>query len=303
VKIAQRPIVVSPRIARATDLIERARVAEELGVDQIWLDQLPDQRDATVVAGAYLQHTKTAMVGTAILPIYARHPLTTVQTALSLADLYQDRFILGLGFSHHYVNEHVLGYQQGPPIRAMREYLHIVRSLLVDGEVDTEGSHFSAHARYVSTRRPTPLVIAALRPQMIRLAVEYTDGLLVWLCSPRFVSEHVTPVVEKACARFGKDPAEFQVMTLLPAYATGDPRSAYERMNRQFATYRLIPYYRSILEAYGPVDAEQLCLFGSKDRIQARMAEFRAAGATAIVSPVGPSLEDFAQTISAAFDP
>jgi 5,10-methylenetetrahydromethanopterin reductase len=302
-RTAQRPIIVSPRITHAADLIERARVAEELGVDQIWLEQFPDQRDATVVAGAYLHYTKTATVGTAILPIYARHPLTTVQTALSLADLYQDRFILGLGFSHHYVNEHVLGYQQGPPIGVMREYLHIVRSLLVDGEVDTEGRHFTTHARYMSTRRPTPLVIAALRPQMVQLAVEYTDGLLLWLCSPRFVAERVTPVVEQACARFGKDPAEFQVMALVPAYASDDPREAYEHINRQFKTYRLIPYYRPILEAYGPMDAEQLCLFGSKDRIQSRIAEFRAAGATAIVSPFGSSLEEFARTISAAYEP
>lgn len=302
-KTAQRPIIMSARLARAADLIERARVAEELGVDQIWLDQLPDQRDATVVAGAFLQQTRTVTVGTAIQPIYARHPLTTVQTALTLADLYQDRFILGLGLSHHYVNEHVLGYQQGPPIRAMREYLHIVRSLLVDGEVDADGQHFSAHARYVSTRRPTPLVMAALRPQMIRLAVEYTDGLLLWLCSPRFVAEHVTPVVEKACARFGKDPADFQVMTMVPAYASDDTKAAYELINRQFRTYRLIPYYRAILEAYGPIDAEQLCLFGSKDRIQTRMAEFRAAGSTVLVSPGGSSVEEFGHTISAAFEP
>lgn len=300
---AQRPIVVSPRIARATDLMDRARVAHELGVDRIWLEQLPDQRDATVVAGAFLHAATTAMVGTAILPIYTRHPVSAVQAALTLSDLYDGRFMLGLGFSHHYVNDYVLGYRQGPPIRVMREYLRIVRGLLTDGAVTSEGEHFTARARYAATRRPTPLFLAALRPQMIRLAVEYCDGILLWLCSPRFVQEQVTPVVEKACARFGKDPADFQVMALLPAYAADDPSEAYEQVAQQFKAYRLIPYYRHVLEAYGAIDPPELCLFGSKDRIQTRMAAYRDAGCTPAISPFGESLEDFADTIAAAYEP
>jgi 5,10-methylenetetrahydromethanopterin reductase len=303
VKPAQRPIVVSPRITLASDLMDRARVADELGVDQIWLEQLPDQRDATIVAAAFLQTARSAMVGAAILPIYTRHPVTTVQAALTLADLYGGRFLLGLGFSHHYVNEYVLGYRQGPPIAAMREYLRIVKGLLAGGSVTSEGQHFTARARYAATRRPTPLYLAALRPQMIRLAVEHCDGILLWLCTPRFVREQVAPVVEKACARFGKDPAEFQVMALLPAYAADDPRKAFEQVAQQFKAYRLIPYYRHVLEAYGPIDPEELCLFGSKDRIQSRMATFRDAGCTPAISPFGDSLEEFADTIAAAYEP
>jgi 5,10-methylenetetrahydromethanopterin reductase len=302
VKAAQRPIVVSPRIAHATDLMDRARVADELGVDQIWLEQLPDQRDATVVAGAFLQAARSATVGTAILPIYTRHPVSAAQAALTLADLYEDRFMLGLGLSHHYVNDYVLGYRQGPPIRVMREYLRIVRGLLSDGVVSSEGQHFTARARYAASRRPTPLLLAALRPQMIQLAVEYGDGILLWLCSPRFVREQVTPVVEKACAKFGKDPAEFRVMALLPAYASNDPRHAYEQATQQFKAYRLIPYYRHVLEAYGTIDPEELCLFGSRDRIQSRMAEFRAAGCTPAISPFGESLDEFAETIACAYE-
>jgi F420-dependent oxidoreductase-like protein len=297
----QRPILVSPRITRAQDLLDRARVAAELGVDRIWLDQLPDQRDATVVAGAYLQTAPSAMVGTAVLPVYSRHPVSAVQAALTLADLYGDRFILGLGLSHHYVNDYVLGYRQGPPIRVMREYLRIVRGLLTEGAITSEGEHFTARARYAATRRPTPVFIAALRPQMIRLAVEYCDGILLWLCSPRFIREQVTPVVEKACAELGKDRAQFEVTALLPAYVCTDPGAAFEQAEQGFKAYRLIPYYRHVLDAYGPIDPQELCLFGSKDLIQDRLAEFRAAGCTPTISPYGETLDEFAATISAAY--
>jgi F420-dependent oxidoreductase-like protein len=301
-KHAQRPIVVSPRIPVASDLLDRARVAGELGVDQIWLEQLPDQRDTTVVAGAFLQQAPTAQVGTSILPIYTRHPVAAAQAALTLADLYGDRFLLGLGLSHHYVNDYVLGHRQGPPIKTMREYLRIVRGLLTEGAVTSEGEHFTARARYSATRRPTPLYLAALRPQMINLAVEYGDGILLWLCSPRYVREQVTPVVEQACARFGKDPADFQVLALLPAGVTPDPAEAYEQVAAQFKAYRLVPYYRHVLEAYGAIDPTELSLFGSEDHIRTRMAEYRDAGCTPAISPWGDTLDEFAATITAAYE-
>lgn len=301
-KPPQRPIVVSPRIPAADDLLARARVAGELGVDQIWLEQLPDQRDALAVAGAFLHAAPTTHVGTAILPVYGRHPVSAAQAALTLADLYDARFLLGLGFSHNYVNDYVLGCQQGPPIRTMREYLRIVRGLLDEGAVTSEGEHFTARARYAATRRPTPLFLAALRPQMISLAVEFCDGILVWLCSPRYVQEQITPVVERSCARFGKDPAEFQVLALLPACVSDDPSTAYAEAAAQFNAYRLVPYYRHVLEAFGGIDPTQLCLFGSKDHIQTRMAQYREAGATPAISPWGDGLDGFAATIAAAYD-
>lgn len=300
---AKRPIVVSPRIALASDLTDRARIAEKLGVDQIWLDQLPDQRDATIVASTFLHTAPSAMVGTAIQPIYSRHPVSAAQSALTLSDLSDGRFMLGLGFSHHFVNEYVLGYQQGPPIAVMREYLKIVKGLLDEGSVTYEGKYFTARARYAGTRKPTPLYVAALRPQMIRLAVEYCDGILLWLCTPRFIREQVTPVVEEACARLGKDPKDFQVIALLPAYAAEDTAEVFDQASRQFKAYRLIPYYRHVLEAHGDIDAAELCLFGSKDRIQTRMAAFREAGCTPAISPFGDSLEEFADTILAAYEP
>ena len=65
------------------------------------------------------------------------------------------------------------------------------------------------------------MIATALRPQMIRLAVECCDGIVLWLCTPRFVREQVTPHVERACSDFDKDPKEFQVITVLPTY-TGE---------------------------------------------------------------------------------
>lgn len=299
--LAQRPIMISPRFAPAAELIKRAQLAEELGVDEIWLEQQPDQRDALIAASNYLTAAPSATVGTAVLPVYARHPVATAQAALTLADFSDGRFILGLGFSHQFVNEYILGYQQGPPIGVMREYLRIIKELIRDGKVIYEGRYFTARAQYVGTRRPIPIFLAALRPQMIRLAVRYCDGIVLWLCGPRFIREHITPVVERACEEFGRDPKEFRVVALLPTYAGKHTDVAREEFAQTVKAYRLIPVYRFVLDMYGAIDADQLCLIGSEAYIQDRMAEFRDAGAAPVISPICDTLDEFGEAVRAAY--
>ncbi|MEU8180099.1 LLM class flavin-dependent oxidoreductase [Micromonospora sp. NPDC049044] len=303
-KHAQRPVVLSARSGPADEQTGRARIAEELGVDQIWIEQQPDQRDSTIVAANYLHHAPSAAVGTSVLPVYTRNPVTTAQAALTLADFSGGRFMLGLGFSHQFVNEYVLGCQQGPPIAVMREYLKIVKGMMHQGSVMFEGKYFTAHANYLGFRHPVPLYLAALRPQMIRLAVTECDGIVLWLCSHRFVREHITPMVERVCAEVGKDPDEFKVITILPTY-TGKThaKSTFEQFCQTVKAYRLIPYYRYVLEAHGTIEPEQLCLIGSEEHIRERMAEFRDAGCTPIPSPLGATYEEFAEDVLAAYGP
>lgn len=299
--LAHRPIMISPRFAPAAELIRRAQLAEELGVDEIWLEQQPDQRDAIVAASSYLNAAPSATVGTAVLPVYSRHPVAMAQAALTLSDFSNGRFILGIGFSHQFVNEYVLGYRQGPPIAVMREYLKIVKELILDGNAIFEGRYFTAHAQYVGTRRHIPIFLAALRPQMIRLAVRYCDGIVLWLCSPRFVRERITPVIEQACAEFGRDPKEFRVIALLPTYAGKHADVARDEFAQTVKAYRLIPFYRFVLEAYGTIDPDQLCLIGSEAYVQDRMAEFRDAGATPVISPICDTLDEFGEAVRAAY--
>src|SRR5882672_10095511 len=156
-KPARRPLMISPRYGSVGELTKRVQIADRLGVDQLWLEQQPDQRDALVVAAAYLNAAPTATVGTAVLPIYARHPVAMAQAAATLTEFSGGRFILGLGLGHRFINEFVLGYQQGPPIVTMREYLSIVRSLLADGVASTEGRTFTARSRYSSPHQPVPI--------------------------------------------------------------------------------------------------------------------------------------------------
>ena len=299
--VARRPLIVSPRLFSADELLSRVRIADQLGIDEFWLEQQPDQRDATIFAAAYLNAAPTRTVGTAVLPVYARHPVSMTQSAASLAEVSGGRYQLGLGFSHQFINEFVLGYKQGPPIRVMREYLSIVRELITTGSVDMDGEIFSAHAQYTSPRRPVPFYLAALRPQMIRLAVEFCDGILILLCSPRYIREHVMPVVHEACAEFGKSVDEFRVLVNLPAYAGSDAADHQAQWAKYVTSYRMLPYYRYVLDFHGKHDADVLSLIGSREQIQDRIGEYRATGCVPVPQPIRVLEDEFIQTVEACY--
>jgi alkanesulfonate monooxygenase SsuD/methylene tetrahydromethanopterin reductase-like flavin-dependent oxidoreductase (luciferase family) len=78
----------------------RAKEAERLGYESVWVTQLPDARDAAVLLAAYAAATQWVRLGTGVLPIYTRHPSAMAQMAASLDELSAGRFILGIGVSH-----------------------------------------------------------------------------------------------------------------------------------------------------------------------------------------------------------
>jgi F420-dependent oxidoreductase-like protein len=300
---AQRPINVSTAETTLDDVLERVALVEELGCDQIWLEQQPDERDSLVAASEYLRVAPTAQVGTGVLPIYARHPVAAAIAAMTIGEASGGRFVLGLGYSHYFVNDYILGQKQGPPLVAMREYLTIVRSLLDNGSANVQGQHFSAHARYRPPRPRVPLVIAALRPGMIRLAAEFSDGMLLWLCPTRYIKDKVMPAVYRACDEVGRDPDDFAVIAPVSSYVGARPDEVSGAFFRTLDAYRLIPLYRQVMEYGAPYDPHDLSIIGSESYAQDRMEEYRAAGVTPAVSPLGDTLEEFHDTVLAVYGP
>lgn len=296
-----RPLVISPRYEGTGELLKRVRLAEHLGIDQVWLEQQPDQRDALITAAAYLQAAPSVSVGTAVLPVYARHPVAMAQAAGTLAEFSSGRFILGLGYSHKFVNEYVLGMEQGPPIGVMREYTDIVRRLLTRGEADTEGVHFTAHAQYTDPPGSVPLYLAALRPQMIRLAVQVGQGIIIWLSSLRYIQEEIMPVVRAACVESGKNEEDFTVLTILPTYCGGERTERLAQWEKSVASYRMLPYYRHVLDAHGKPSPEELALIGPPEAVGEWMSLFRSAGCVPVPAPMSASDEDFISAVEACY--
>jgi F420-dependent oxidoreductase-like protein len=290
--------------------LERARLAEDIGCESVWLSQLPTERDSALVLAAYAAATARVGLGSFVFPIYTRHPTATAQMAATLDELAGGRFRLGIGVSHKVTVEGLWGLRLEHPADAMREYLAIVRTLLVEGSVGFEGEHFTARAAYTAPRRPDlPILIAALGPRMLELAGELADGVALWMCSPRYIESHVVPRVRAGRERAGRSLDGFEIVAALDASLTTDLEGARAVFRERFQRYAGLPYYRSMLDASGfgeqlargeITDAmlHEMAGMGDERAVREAVRRYRDAGAT--LPLIGP----FAQHEGAAgFEP
>jgi probable F420-dependent oxidoreductase len=125
-------------------------------------------------------------LGTAIVPAYTRGPALIAMSAATMANAAPGRFVLGLGTSSPVIVGNWNGIAFDEPYKKARDVLRIVRQALagerVDGEFDTVTIKRFKLEQAPAT--PPTIMLAALRPQMLRLAGREADGaILNWLAS------------------------------------------------------------------------------------------------------------------------
>ncbi|HXJ49268.1 MAG TPA: LLM class flavin-dependent oxidoreductase [Candidatus Acidoferrum sp.] len=275
------------------DSVARVRTAERLGCESVWLSQLPNARDTSLVIAAYANATERVRFGTGVLPIYTRHPTAVVQMAATLDELSGGRFILGIGVSHKVTVESMWGLNLEHPAEAMREYLDIVRTSLRDGGCSIDGKHFSAHWAYSGPRREEmPVMISALGPRMLDLAGEKADGVVLWMCSPAYIRDHVVPAVTAGRQKAGKSLDGFEIVAAIPVSLTTD-RAAGQAVFRQTVERYANPalYYRKMMDASGfasELEAgemseamlDELSGIGDAEQVRGIIRRYRDAGVT-----------------------
>jgi len=276
------------------------------------------------VLAAYATATERIRLGTGVLPIYSRTPVATVQAAATIDEISGGRMIIGLGISHRITVEGWYGQSIDRPVAEMREYAGAIRAML-RGEEPPAGEKWPTQFRFMGydVRPDLPIYVAALSPNMLRLAGEIADGVLLWLCDPPYVRDVVIPEVTKGREKAGRTLDGFDIVPAVPAAVTDDRQATLNRMRGDLVAYLSLPFYRSMLErsgfgaeiagfdegiAAGDVERakaamsepmlESLGGFGGADEVRVAISRYLDAGATSPgVSPV-PSA-DFDATLEA----
>src|SRR3954468_11496756 len=125
------------------DVGSQARRAHELGVRQIWLGQQVDL-DAIALAGLVGAAVPGLGVGTSVVPINPRHPLIIAAAAQTAQAASHGNFSLGLGLGAPSVESAAFGLTVDKPVRRLREYLTLLRSIFHDGTADFHGTEVTA---------------------------------------------------------------------------------------------------------------------------------------------------------------
>jgi F420-dependent oxidoreductase-like protein len=293
--------MVGPERGRYASKVDRlqsdARWAEESGFSSIWVPQIPDEFDALTAAVLVGQATSSIEVGTAVVPVQPRHPIALAQQALSVQAVLQGRLALGLGVSHHWIVDEMLGLPYERLAATMAANLDVLdQALAGPGTVDVENDFFRVHNPLdVTDLPPTPVLIAALGPMMLRIAGERTDGTILWMADERAIGDHVVPRITAAAESAGR-PAP-RVVAGIPVCVCDDDEVevAVARTNRILAEAEVSPNYQHLLDAGDAENVGDLLAAGSESSVEKRLRSFADAGVTDLsirIVPIGDNRDE-----------
>jgi F420-dependent oxidoreductase-like protein len=299
-------LMMGPERGRYRTKVERlqadARWAEEAGLATVWIPQIPDEFDALTAATVVGAVTDRIEIGTAVVPIQPRHPIALAQQILSVQTVCEGRLAVGLGVSHHWVIDEMLGLPYEHPVPTMRAYLDVLdQALAGPGPVDVENELFRVHNPLdITDVTPTPILLAALGPRMLELCGARADGTILWMADERTIGSYVVPNLNKAAAAAGR-PAP-RVVAGIPVCLCADDEieTAVARANRILSEAEISPNYQKLLEHGDARSVGDILVAGSEPTIGKRLQALADAGVTDLSVRVVPTGEGRDQLIESS---
>ena len=281
---------------KVAKLVADAQAAEAAGFNSIWVPQIPDEFDALTAVVLMAQGTTGIELGTAVMPIQTRHPVAMAQQALSTQAVCEGRFTLGLGPSHHWIVEDMLGLTYEKPARLVRDYLEVLNAGFAGpGSVDVENDSFRVHNPLdITDIVPTPILVAALAPVMLRVAGEHASGTILWMADERAIGDHIVPRITKAAEEAGRPSPRIVAGLPVVVCANDEVDAARAWSNQALGHAEYSPNYERLLEQGDAREVGDLLAAGDEAAVLARLQSFRDAGATDLsfrILPMGPDRE------------
>ncbi|WBL35607.1 TIGR03564 family F420-dependent LLM class oxidoreductase [Tepidiforma flava] len=260
------------------EVIRQIQRAEESGFDAAWLPNIFGLDAVTTLALAG-RETSRIELGTFVVPTYPRHPMALAQQALTAAAAAGGRFTLGIGLSHRVVIEGMFGLDYSKPVRHMREYLSVLVPLLEGKPVQFRGEEYRVQGQLtVPGAGRVPVIVAALGPQMLKVAGRLADGTATWMGGPAYLRETAIPAIRAAAAEAGR-PAP-RIVSGFPVAVTADAAAARASAAKVFAVYGTLPSYRAVLDVEGAAGPADVAIVGSENDVAEQLRALAAAGVT-----------------------
>jgi probable F420-dependent oxidoreductase len=303
-------------VKQAVDLAVRAE--KEWNYPAIWLAETGGAESFALAAAIACATTNTE-IGTAIVPTYNRTPAVLAMGAGSVAQLSEDRFILGLGTSSHAIIEQWNGVPFKAPLAHMRDSVAILRQALAGEKTDYAGPALSSHGFRLGgcPAKPLKIYLAALREKMLQLAGEIGEGLII-----NFFPLESLPTIlgayREGAARAGRDASSDEVVARFQVAVTDDRERARNLVRAGFGGYVATPVYnkffdwvgypdvaRGVAEAFAKKDRgataaamsdefiEAITIIGTAEECREQLGAFVAAGVTTpVIAPLATSPDD-----------
>jgi probable F420-dependent oxidoreductase len=247
----------------APKAVELARKLEGWGYSALWFPEAVG-RDPFSIISFLAAQTSRLVFATGIANVYARDAMSMRAIQQTVGELSGGRFVLGLGVSHAPMVAGMRGHFYGKPVATMRAYLDAMEKATYLGPAPA---------------RETPILLAALRPNMLRLAAERSAGAHPYNVTP----EHTA----RAREILGKGPTLAPEQMVLRETEASKARAV---ARKNLAIYLTLPNYQNNWRWLGFDDADfagggsdrlvdAMVAWGDEKAIEARIRAHFDAGA------------------------
>ena len=288
--------------------MDRIKAAESMGYDSVWTGEAYGS-DAVSPAAWILAQTDKIKVGTAIMQMPGRSPACSAMTAMTLNQLSNGRFIVGLGASGPQVVEgwHATAY--GKPMTRTREYIDIMQKIFSrEGPVEHQGFHYSMpYSGDDGTGLGKPLksmlqadpsmkiYMASITPKGLETAAEVADGVLpIWMNPEK--PDVLMSSIQKGLDKANKTTKDFDVAPAVTVIIGDDVDRCRMQIKGTMALYiggmgaRENNFYNDFAKALGFEEAaakiQDLFLAGKRDEAAAAVPD-ELVDACHLVGPAG----------------
>jgi probable F420-dependent oxidoreductase len=228
-------------LADQRDLV---REIADLGYTDLWSAESGGHDAFTPLALASVW-APSLRLGTAIVPAYTRGPATLAEQVASMCQAAPGRFVLGVGTSSDVIVQRWNGIPFDKPYQRVRDTIQFLRVALTCEKVTHEYETFAVNGFRlgVPVAEQPPILAAALRPGMLRLAGRDGDGAIInWLSADD---------VKKVVPYVGEDK---EIVARIFVFPTDDRGLAYAVGKRAIASYLTVPVYAAFHEWLGRGD-------------------------------------------------
>jgi F420-dependent oxidoreductase-like protein len=217
------------------EVLDDFRTAEDLGFDHAWIvDHFVDTDgppylpclEAWTLLAALAARTSRIRLGVLVSSNTFRHPALLAKEAVTVDHVSNGRLILGIGTGWHEDEHRRYGIDLPPVgerVDRFEEAIVMIKGLTSQDRTTFQGRHYRLDDAPLSPRpvqARIPLLIAAHRPRMLRIAARYADQWDTFATLPGSATDGLeTPVADRiraldaACAEIGRDPAEIRRST------------------------------------------------------------------------------------------
>lgn len=305
-----------------SELVDLATVAEQLGLDTVWITDHYNNRNVYVTLSSIALRTNRVLLGPGVTNPYVVNPAWTASAIASLDEISGGRALLGIGAGDKATLEK-LSIEWRTPLKAIEESVTVIRKLLRGEIVDFNGEFIKVKGAKLNYKplHEIPIYIGAQAPRMLKLAASIGDGVLINASNPKDYEQAIEIIKEAAGDRFSKldvvaytcfsidkdrNEARKAALPIVAFIVAGAPRNALERHGISLEKAQAIASAINrgdFKTAFSNVTEEMLqafSIYGTPNECADSLNKLIKLGVTQIVfgSPIGKKRKEALKTIA-----